>query len=297
MAAASTGTGQPTSIATKLFSTQENVSLIGIPQLGFGVYQCKGQKCIDAVTAALRAGYRHIDTAQYYDNEKEVGIAVADFMKKTGIERKEIFITTKILTPAGSVEKSFEKCLKSIEALDTENCYVDLFLIHSPNCGAEGRLEMWDALHKLYSLGKSHMIGVSNFGIGHIEELELARPFISPHVNQIELHPFCQQRVIVQYCKINGIHVEAYCPVVRNQRSNDPVLQSIAATHNKTVAQVLIRYALQKKWIPLPKSETPSRIAENADVFDFNISESDMRRLDALDEGSEGSIVQAVTNR
>lgn len=111
-------------------------------------------------------------------------------MKETGIERKEIFITTKILTPAGSVEKSFEKCLKSIEALDSENCYVDLFLIHSPNCGAEGRLEMWDALHKLYSLGKSHMIGVSNFGIGHIEELELARPFISPHVNQIEVCVF-----------------------------------------------------------------------------------------------------------
>ncbi|TEY54800.1 hypothetical protein BOTCAL_0237g00020 [Botryotinia calthae] len=299
--AATTGTGapvsQPTSITTKLFSAQENISLIGIPQLGFGVYQCKGQKCIDAVLVALRAGYRHIDTAQYYDNEKEVGLAVAEFMKETGIERKDIFITTKILTPAGSVEKSFEKCLKSIEALDSENRYVDLFLIHSPNCGAESRLEMWDALHKLYSLGKSHMIGVSNFGIGHIEELQLARPFISPHVNQIELHPFCQQRIIVQYCNINGIHVEAYCPVVRNQRSNDPVLQSIATTHNKSVAQVLIRYALQKKWIPLPKSETPSRIVENADVFDFVISESDMLRMDGLDEGSEGSIVQAVTNR
>ncbi|KAA8568303.1 hypothetical protein EYC84_007339 [Monilinia fructicola] len=228
-------------INTKLFSKREELSTIGIPQLGFGVYQSHGQKCIDAVIAALRAGYRHIDTAQYYANEKQVGIAVKEFIKESGINRSDIFITTKILSPGGSVDMSHKKI---------------------PSSGSNGRKEMWQALEKLYLAKKARIIGVSNWGIGHIEELKTFAEVWPPAVNQIELHPFCQQRAAVDYCNLHNIHVEAYCPLVRNKRSDDPTLNLLASTHKKTVAQVLVRYALQKGWIPLPKSETPSRIAE-----------------------------------
>ncbi|CAD6456880.1 c3f88ded-357e-40e0-a59d-15362acc3e62 [Sclerotinia trifoliorum] len=294
-------------IKSRLFSPITSIRSIGIPQLGFGVYDCHGQKCIDAVSIALKTGYRHIDTAQYYGNEKEVGFAIKEYMKESGLKRHELFITTKILTPGGSVDKSHEKCLDSIKALDDSlRGYVDLFLIHSPNCGADSRLEMWEALERLFKKGKARLIGVSNFGVGHIEGLkrgwrplrwnEFSEIIWPPHVNQIELHPFCQQRTVVEYCTTNGIHVEAYCPLVRNQRSDDTVLNGIATLYDKTVAQVLIRYSMQKKWIPLPKSETPSRIAENADVFNFQLSDWDMYQIDSLDEGDRGSIVQAVTN-
>ncbi|ESZ95959.1 hypothetical protein SBOR_3651 [Sclerotinia borealis F-4128] len=286
----------PLAIDSKRYSVIKRISTVGIPRLGFGVYQSHGQKCIDAVLAALRAGYRHIDTAQYYANEKEVGIAIQAFIKESGIKRSDIFITTKILSPGGSVTLSFAKCFNSIKAIDGDDGYVDLFLIHSPNSGSDSRKEMYDALEKLFMLRKVRMIGVSNWGIGHLEELKGFAIMWPPHVNQIELHPFCQQRAVVEYCVANGIHVEAYCPLVRNTRSDDPTLNSIATIHMQTVAQVLIRYALQKDWIPLPKSETPSRIAENANVFDFVLNEEEMQKLDGLDEGDKGAIVQAVTN-
>ncbi|KAG4027504.1 hypothetical protein MFRU_029g00280 [Monilinia fructicola] len=283
-------------INTKLFSKREELSTIGIPQLGFGVYQSHGQKCIDAVIAALRAGYRHIDTAQYYANEKQVGIAVKEFIKESGINRSDIFITTKILSPGGSVDMSHKKCLESVEAIDGKDGYVDLFLIHSPSSGSNGRKGMWQALEKLYLAKKARIIGVSNWGIGHIEELKTFAEVWPPAVNQIELHPFCQQRAAVDYCNLHNIHVEAYCPLVRNKRSDDPTLNLLASTHKKTVAQVLVRYALQKGWIPLPKSETPSRIAENANVYDFDLSKDEMQKLDNLDEAEKGAIVQAVSN-
>ncbi|QSZ34726.1 hypothetical protein DSL72_007581 [Monilinia vaccinii-corymbosi] len=295
-------------INSKLFSKLEGLNTVGIPQLGFGVYQSHGQKCIDAIIAALRAGYRHIDTAQimtailltaryrYYANEKEVGIAVKEFIKESGIDRSDIFIATKILSPGGSVDESHRKCLESIEAIDGKDGYVDLFLIHSPNSGSKGRKEMWQALERLYTSKKVRMIGVSNWGIGHIEELKSFAEVWPPAVNQIELHPFCQQRAAVDYCVIHNIHVEAYCPLVRNKRSDDPTLNLLANTHKKTTAQVLIRYALQKGWIPLPKSETPSRIVENANVYDFNLSQDEMQKLDNLDERDQGAIVVAVSN-
>ncbi|KIV77805.1 hypothetical protein PV11_09585 [Exophiala sideris] len=268
-------------------------SSVRIPRLGFGVYQSSASVCVQSCLSALQAGYRHIDTAQFYANETQVGEAV----RKSGLPRSEIFVTTKILSVGGSVEKSYQKCVESVEKIDAGNKgYVDLFLIHSPNAGSSARKEMWLALEKLYEEGKAKSIGVSNFGAGHIEEMKSYAKVWPPHVNQIELHPWCQQRKAVEYCQKHGIVVEAYSPLVRNYKANDPTLVSLAEKYNKSTAQVLIRYCLQKNWVPLPKSDNPERIKQNADVYGFDIAAEDMSTLDDLDQGAAGAIVQAVDN-
>ncbi|CVL07146.1 alcohol dehydrogenase [Fusarium proliferatum] len=265
---------------------------VQIPQLGFGAYLSPPEVCTKSCLTALDVGYRHIDTAQYYANETEVGQAV----QKSNVDRKDVFLTTKILEAAGSVDASYAKCIDSIEKLDPESGYVDLFLIHSPNSGAAKRKEMWQALERLYEEGKAKSIGVSNFGIKHIEELKQFAKVWPPHANQIELHPWAQQREAVEYCEKNNIIVEAYAPLVRNQKADNETLKSIASKHNVSPSQVLIRYCLQKNWVPLPKSDTPERIKANADVFGFDLDDKDMKALDDLDEGAEGAIVQAVDN-
>ncbi|KAK5012522.1 hypothetical protein LTR60_004336 [Cryomyces antarcticus] len=155
---------------------------------------------------------------------------------------------------------------------------------------------MWKALERAVDDGKVRAIGVSNYGKGHIEEMKEYAKIWPPAVNQIELHPWCQQREAVSYCQSQGIVVEAYCPLVRNQKADDKTLNSLAKKYNKSTGQVLIRYCLQKDWVPLPKSDTPSRIEANADVYDFEIDTADMKTLDGLDQGAKGAIVQAVTN-
>ncbi|KAK4939226.1 hypothetical protein LTR10_020422 [Elasticomyces elasticus] len=268
-------------------------SSIRIPRLGFGVYQSSASVCVQSCLSALQAGYRHIDTAQFYANETQVGEAV----RKSGLPRSEIFVTTKILSVGGSVEKSYQKCVESVNKIDAgDKGYVDLFLIHSPNAGSSARKEMWLALEKLYEEGKAKSIGVSNFGAGHIEEMKSYAKVWPPHVNQIELHPWCQQREAVEYCEKHGIVVEAYSPLVRNYKANDPTLVSLAEKYNKSTAQVLIRYCLQKNWVPLPKSDNPERIKQNADVYGFDIAAEDMSTIDDLDQGAAGAIVQAVDN-
>ncbi|KAI9784022.1 MAG: hypothetical protein M1816_001104 [Peltula sp. TS41687] len=262
-----------------------------IPGLGFGVYRSESDVCTNSCLKALSAGYRHIDSAQYYANEGEVGEAV----RRSQVARDSVFVTTKILYPGGSVEKSYQSIVESVEKFNLDG-YVDLFLIHSPSSGAEGRKEMWQALEKALDDGKVRSIGVSNFGVGHIEELRSFAKVWPPHVNQIELHPWCQQRTINAYCRKHGIVVEAYSPLVRNQKADDATLNKLAKKYGKTTAQVLIRYCLQKEWVPLPKSDTPSRIEENAKVFDFDIEKEDMDTLDGLDQGDQGAIVCAVKN-
>ncbi|ERF68365.1 hypothetical protein EPUS_06781 [Endocarpon pusillum Z07020] len=264
-----------------------------IPRLGFGVYQSSPSQCVQSCLNAFKSGYRHIDTAQFYANEAEVGKAVRD----SGIKRSDVFLTTKILSAGGSMQKSYEKCLASVERIDSgKDGYVDLFLIHSPNSGKEKRKEMWLALEKLYEEGKAKSIGVSNYGVGHIEEMKSYAKVWPPHVNQIELHPWCQQKTIDQYCQKHGIVVEAYCPLVRNYKASDPTLVEISKKHGKTTAQVLVRYCLQKNWVPLPKSDNPERIAQNADVYGFELAEEDMSKLDSLNQGASGALVQAVDN-
>ncbi|WZH49663.1 Alcohol dehydrogenase [Fusarium acuminatum] len=265
---------------------------VQIPQLGFGVYLSPPEVCVNSCLTALEAGYRHIDTAQYYGNEAEVGQAV----QKSNVDRNDVFLTTKVLEAAGSVDLTYAKCVESIKKLDPESGHVDLFLIHSPNSGAVKRKEMWQALERLYEEGKAKSIGVSNFGIKHIDELKQFAKVWPPHVNQIELHPWNQQREAVEYCEKNNIVVEAYSPLVRNQKADDKTLNSIADKHKVTPSKVLIRYCLQKNWVPLPKSDTPDRIRANADVFEFDLDDKDMKTLDDLDEGAAGAIVQAVDN-
>ncbi|KAI1378970.1 Aldo/keto reductase [Hypoxylon crocopeplum] len=264
-----------------------------IPQLGFGVYKSPPELCAQSCLTAFECGYRHIDTAQFYGNEGEVGQAV----HRSNVSRKDVFLTTKILSPGGSVDETYEQCLESVRKLDPrEDGHVDLFLIHSPSPGSEGREKMWKALEGLYDEGKAKSIGVSNFGIGHIEEMKSFAKVWPPHVNQIELHPWLQQKEVVEYCERHGIVVEAYCPLVRNTKAEDGTLVGIARKHRVTPNQVLIRYCLQRNWVPLPKSDNPDRIRANSDVFGFGLDEDDMIALNGLDQGPKGAIVQAVDN-
>lgn len=155
---------------------------------------------------------------------------------------------------------------------------------------------MYQALERAHASGHCKAIGVSNFGIGHIEELKTFAKIWPPQVNQIELHPWNQQKETVAYCQEHGIVVEAYCPIVRNQKAKDPTLAGIAEKHGKTPNQVLIRWSLQRGFVPLPKSDTPSRIEENADVYGFSLSEEEMGKLNSLDQGEKGAIVQVADN-
>ncbi|KAF2239212.1 putative aldo-keto reductase [Viridothelium virens] len=282
-------------------STQLPNSKVTIPRLGFGVYLSSGATCLSSCLTAFHTGYRHIDTAQYYANEQQVGRAILE----AGIPRSELFITSKILAPATSpqnpgVPDEHETYLSIIGSTKHiaagEKGYIDLFLIHSPSSGPQGRKTLWKGLERAYREGRVRAIGVSNFGAGHIEELKEYAEVWPPHVNQIELHPWCQQRQAVEYCQKHGIVIEAYCPLVRNEKAKDETLLRLSKKHNKTAGQVLIRWSLQKGWVPLPKSDTPSRIEGNADVFDFNLDNDDMAALDSLDMGDKGAIVEVVKN-
>ncbi|KAF2034758.1 Aldo/keto reductase [Setomelanomma holmii] len=263
-----------------------------IPQIGFGVYLSPQAKCVKSCLTALEAGYRHIDTAQYYENEDSVGNALRD----SKLPREDVYITTKILSAGSDAGATYKKVLESVEKLAGKDGYVDLFLIHTPNGGAGARKLMWQALEKAKQKGKVRDIGVSNYGIQHMEDIKSIGKVWPPTVNQIELHPWCQQRECVSYCQKNNIIIEAYCPLVRNEKANDKTLRSICEKHNVGTNQVLVRWSLQKGFVPLPKSDTPSRIVSNADVYGFELDEEDMERLDGLDEGDKGAIVQAVSN-
>ncbi|KAJ5573907.1 uncharacterized protein N7459_008334 [Penicillium hispanicum] len=263
-----------------------------IPRLGFGTYRSATNQCVKSCLKAFEVGYRLIDTAQFYANESEVGEA----LRTCGLPREQVFVTSKILAPAGSTEATYDKLLASVEKIGGPGGYVDLFLIHDSKSGPAGRKQLWQALERLRKEGKAKSIGVSNYGVSQIEEMRAYAKVWPPHVNEIELHPWCQQREIDAYCKKNGIVVEAYAPLVRNYKANDPTLVEVAKNYNKSTQQVLIRYALQKGWVPLPKTDNPEYIAANANVFDFNINPEDMDLLDSLDQGSAGAVVEAVVN-
>ncbi|KAI8678704.1 Aldo-ket-red domain-containing protein [Fusarium keratoplasticum] len=171
-----------------------------------------------------------------------------------------------------------------------EDGYVDLLLIHVPGPSHTHREKLWAAMERLRNEGRAKSIGVSNFRVRHLEEMREYAAAWPPSVNQIELHPWCQQRDVVAYCQTHGIIVEAYSPLATGTRLDDPTVQSMATKKGKTPAQILIRYALQKGWVPLPKSVQPDRIHENLDVFNFDLDQDDMAALDALDEGSKGAV-------
>ena len=246
-----------------------------MPMLGIGTAGAKGDACVVAVHEALQVGYRLIDTASMYGNEREVGIAV----RESGLPREEIFVTTKIATPEQGPRSTPKALDESLRRLGLD--YVDLYLIHWPS--RRKRLATWEAMIPLVERGLARSIGVSNFMVRHLEELQTVEE--TPAVNQIELSPFLQQEEVVGYCREHGIHLEAYSPLTRGRRLNDLVIARIAAKYGKTPAQVLVRWSLQHGFIAIPKSVRPERIRENADVFDFALSTSDVRALDALEQG------------
>ncbi|KAK3312554.1 putative aldo-keto reductase [Apodospora peruviana] len=258
-------------------------SSIRIPRLGLGVYQIAQSNCISACKTAFGEGYRLIDTAQLYRNEEQVGAAI----RECGLDRADIFVTTKQGVRGETPKATYDFAIESIKSISGFGGYIDLFLIHVPwiRGEAEGRREIWQVMERLLDEGKVKAIGVSNYDVEHLEEMKAYAKVWPPAVNQIELHPWRQQRGLVAYCEKNGIVLQAYSPLAEGAKMDDPVLRTVADKHGKTPAQVLIRYGLQKDWVVLPKSEKAERIKENADVFGFELDEQDMRTLDGLDEG------------
>jgi len=251
-----------------------------MPLLGFGVYQSYDAR--SSVLTAFEAGYRHVDSAQVYRNEAAVGQAV----RESGLDRGEVFITTKCVSKTHGYESTLKGVDESLERFAFD--YIDLFLIHDPFSGTERRLATYRALLDAQKAGKIRTVGVSNYGVKHLDEIKDAG-LQMPAVNQIELHPLCQHRPIVDYCRTHGIVVQAYCPILRGQMDNS-VIQSIAKKYGRDPAQILIRWSLQKGFVPLPKSATPDRIRSNAELYDFELDSEDVVLLDSLDVGKAGAI-------
>lgn len=244
-----------------------------IPQVGLGTWKIK--EGFDSVfAAAAEAGYCHFDTAQAYDNERLLGAA----WRGSGLNREELFITTKIgVVNFGTsrTDRSFEESLK-----DLRTDYVDLLLLHFPVPLL--RKGSWKALEKIRAAGRARSIGVSNYTIRHLEELK-GYADTMPAVNQVELHIFLQQPELIDYCRENGIMVEAYSPLAHGTPMDDEAVISIAKKHHKTYAQIMLRWCVQRGFAVIPKSAAPTRIRENLDIFDFELDEEDMEALASQD--------------
>ncbi|PLR80773.1 aldo/keto reductase [Bacillus canaveralius] len=249
---------------------------VKMPWFGFGVFKVKeGKEVIESVKAALKAGYRNVDTAAVYKNEEGVGQAI----KESGVPREELFVTTKVWNADqgfDSALNAFETSLKKLE-LD----YVDLYLIHWPVKGKYK--ETWRALEQLYKDGRVRAIGVSNFHIHHLQDL-LADAEIKPMVNQVELHPLLAQIELHEFCKNQGIQMEAWSPLAQGELLNNNVLKEIGAKYDKSPAQVILRWDLQREIVTIPKSINENRIIENANIFDFELSRDDMEKINSLNE-------------
>ncbi len=252
-----------------------------IPEIGFGTWKTTDEQAADVVKTALAMGYRHIDTAAYYFNEQGIGKGIAE----SGIPREELFVTSKVWSTDRGYESTLRAFEKSLANLGLD--YLDLYLIHwpaSPKRQAdwdEVNLDTWRALTELYEAGKVRAIGVSNFLPYHLESLMKTR--VKPMVNQIEYHPGENKQETVEYCQKNGVLVQAWSPLGRTRILEHELLKEIAAKYEKSVAQICIRWALQNGVLPLPKSTTPSRIKENLEVFDFEISKEDMERITGME--------------
>lgn len=250
---------------------------VALPRIGLGVFRAgAGAPTRDAVLAALRTGYRHIDTARIYGNEKDVGEGV----RQSGLPRDEVFVTTKLWNEDHGYDRTLRAFDQSLATLGLG--HVDLYLVHWPVAGR--RRETWRAMEAILASGRCRAIGVSNFLPRHLDDL-LAEAHEPPSVNQIELHPFLQQRDLVERCRRDGIVVEAYSPLTRGERLDHPEVARVAARHGKSAAQVLVRWSLERGFVVLPKSSHPKRLAGNFAVFDFALDADDLRALDALEEG------------
>jgi diketogulonate reductase-like aldo/keto reductase len=253
---------------------------VQMPQLGFGVWQVPDDEARAAVKTALEAGYRSIDTAAIYANEKGTGQAIAD----AGLPRDELFVTTKLWNAEHGYDSTLRAFDASLERLGLE--YVDLYLIHWPVPSRGLYLDTWRAFEKLYADGRTKAIGVSNFPVAQLQEV-LDEGSVVPAVNQIELHPNLPQAELRAFHAAHGIATEAWSPLGSGRGLlEDPALAAIATKHGETPAQVVLRWHIQIGNIVIPKSVTPSRIRENIDVFDFELDADDLAAIDALDNGT-----------
>ncbi|KAK9324843.1 NADP-dependent oxidoreductase domain-containing protein [Lipomyces orientalis] len=247
-----------------------------MPVLGFGVYMSYGGEAIDSVNQALKVGYRHIDSATLYENEREVGVAIKKWIHDTGSKREDVFFTTKVWDTDQGYNNTKKAINWSLRQCDLG--YIDLYLVHSPYPGRQMRKETWKAMEEAVEEGKIRSIGVSNYGIKHLKEME-SYANIKPAVNQLEVHPFLTRKELVDYCQAHDIVVEAFCPITRGQKFKDPRVQALVKKYNRTPAQILLRWSLQRGLVPLPKSSNSQRIEENSKLFDFEIEPQDMETL------------------
>jgi diketogulonate reductase-like aldo/keto reductase len=260
---------------TSIYDKTELANKVKIPWLGYGTYKAHGDELIEGVKYALSIGYRLIDTAEMYENEEEIGKAI----RQSKIPRDEIFITSKVWNTNQGFEstlKSFENSLKRL-GID----YLDLYLIHWPVSGKY--VESWKAFEKLYKEGRVRAIGVSNFLIHHLQDI-INNCEITPMVNQVEFHPYLLQRDLLDFCQRNKIQLEAWSPLMRGRVLNIPQIVDIANKYKKTPAQIVLRWDLQHGVVTIPKSVHKERIKENAEIFDFELTEEEMKIIDNLDQ-------------
>ncbi|WP_046226329.1 aldo/keto reductase [Paenibacillus dauci] len=259
-----------------LQSTVQLSNGVQMPWFGLGVYKVEnGDEVVSSVKWAIEAGYRSIDTAALYQNEDGVGQAI----RESGVSREELFITTKVWNSDQGYESTLQAFEQSLNKLGLE--YVDLYLVHWPVKGKYK--DTWRALEKLHEDGKVRAIGVSNFQVHHLEDL-LADAKVRPVVNQVELHPLLSQVELRNYCKEQGIQIEAWAPLAQGRLLDNPVLQEIGEKYGKSIAQVLLRWDLQSGIVTIPKSIKQERIVQNADIFDFELSAEDMQQIDDLNQ-------------
>lgn len=252
-----------------------------IPQLGFGVFQVDPGETQRVVSEAIEVGYRHLDTAAVYGNEAEVGVAIAE----SGIPRDEFFVTTKLFNGDQGRQQVRDAVRRSLDALGLDR--IDLYLIHWPVPSRDLYVESWHSLEELQGEGVLRSIGVSNFAIEHLERLEREASVV-PVINQVELHHAFQQRDLIPWLRQHDIAVEAYWPLRHGRLPEDSEILAIAEAHGKTVAQVLLRWHLQSGHVAIPKSARRSRMAENLDVLDFELSAAELAAVRALDTNERG---------
>ncbi|HAM82268.1 aldo/keto reductase [Ornithinibacillus bavariensis] len=264
-------------------SLQQTTTLhngVEMPWFGIGVFKVEeGPELVNAIKFAIKHGYRSIDTAAIYGNEAGVGQAIKEGMEEAGISREELFITSKVWNSDLGYESTIQAFETSLSKLGLD--YLDLYLIHWP---VEGKYkEAWRALETLYKEGKVKAIGVSNFQVHHLQDL-MKDADIKPMINQVEYHPRLTQMEVKAFCQSNGIQLEAWSPLMQGQLLDQPILSDIAKKYNKTVPQIILRWDLQNGVVTIPKSTKEHRIVENANIFDFELSKEDMKRIDDLNQ-------------
>ena len=260
---------------------------VNIPSIGLGTYKSGNDKeTSEIVKEALDLGYIMIDTAYFYGNEVGIGNGI----KESKVNREDIFLVTKLWNEDHGYDKTIEAFNKSLNNLQVD--YIDLYLIHWPN---NLNSETWKAFEYLYNIGKVKAIGVCNFKIEHLEELKKTAK-IMPMVNQVEIHPFTAKNELIKYCNENNIQVVAWSPISRGKVFSNELMIKLSKKYKKTIAQIVLRWHMQKGIIPIPKSSNKNRIKENIDIFDFEISNEDMNLINSLDEGYYASVTVPPAN-